>query len=107
MPFGIKLTPEVFQKKNEALFGDIKGIEAIFDDTRVAAEYEEQHDKIMTKLLQRAREANDKFNAAKLQYKVPELKYMGNIVSESGLKPEGEKVHAIVDMPLPENKEQL
>ena len=35
----------------------------------------------MTKLLQRAREANVKFNAAKLQYKVPEVKYVGNIVS--------------------------
>ena len=47
----------------------------------VAAENEGQHDKIMTKLLQRAREANVKFNAAKLQYKVPEVKYVGNIVS--------------------------
>ena len=31
-----------------------------------------------------------KFNPAKLQYKVSEVKYMGNIVSESGLKPDAE-----------------
>ena len=53
MPFGIKSAPEVFQKKNEALFGDIDGVEVIYDDIIVAAENEEQHDKIMTKLLQR------------------------------------------------------
>lgn len=46
----------------------------------------------MRKLLQRAREVNVKFNSAKLQYKVAEVKYMGNTVSESGLKPDGEKV---------------
>jgi hypothetical protein len=32
---------------------------------------------------------------------------MGNIVSESGLKPDSEKVRAILDMPLPESKEEL
>jgi hypothetical protein len=32
---------------------------------------------------------------------------MGNIVSESGLKPDSEKVRAILDMPLPKSKEEL
>ena len=31
---------------------------------------------------------------------------MGNIVSESGLKPDSEKVRAILDMPLPKSKEE-
>ena len=79
MPFGISYVPEVFQKKNEALFGDIDGVEIIFDDIIVAAESEVEHDTIMRKLLQRAREANVKFNEAKLQFKVSEVKYMGNI----------------------------
>ena len=55
----------------------------------------------------RAREAKVKFNPAKLQYKVSEVKYMGNIVSESGLKPDVEKVRAIIQMPLPQNREEL
>ena len=83
MPFGISSAPEVFQKKNEALFGDIDGVEVIFDDIIVAATNEKEHDETMLKLLERARQANVKFNSAKLQYKVSEVKYMGNIVSES------------------------
>ena len=61
----------------------------------------------MVKLLQRAREGNVKYNTAKFQYKVSEAKYMGNIASESGLKPDAEKVCAIIEMPSPQSKEEL
>ena len=105
MPFGITSAPEVFQKKNESLFGDIEGVEVIFDDLIVAAADKQEHDQIMFKLLQRAQEANVKFNSAKLQYKVSEVTYKGNIVSESQLKPHAEKVYAITEMPSPQNKE--
>ena len=55
------------------------------DDIIVAAADEQEHDQIMVKLLQRAREGNVKNNTAKFQYKVSKAKYMGNIASESGL----------------------
>ena len=32
---------------------------------------------------------------------------MGNIASESGLKPDAEKVCAIIEMPSPQSKEEL
>ena len=105
MPFGIKSAPEVFQRKNESIFGDIDGVDVIFDDIIFAGAHEQEHDQIMVKLLQRAREANVKFNTAKLQYKVSEVKHMGNIVSESGLKLDGEKVCAIIQMPSPQSKD--
>ena len=105
--FGVCSAPEVFQKKNEVLFGDIDGVEVIFDDIIVAAWDEKEHDEIMAKLVERTKSENVKFNPEKLQYKVKEVKYMGNIVSESGLKPDSEKIRAIVDMPLPNSKEEL
>ena len=101
MPFGISSAPEVFQKKNEAIFRDIDGVEVIFDDIIMAAKDDHEHHEIMRKLLQRAREANVKFNPAKFQYKVSEVKYMGNIVSASGLKPDVEKVGARIQNPPP------
>lgn len=76
MPFGINSAAEVFQKKNEALFGDIDGVEVIFGDIIVAARDEKEHDESMVKHLERARQANVKFNSAKLQCKVSEVKYM-------------------------------
>lgn len=44
---------------------------------------------------------------AKLQYKVCEVKYMGNIMSESGLKRDVENVCAITHLSLPQIKEEL
>ena len=63
-PFGISSALEVFQKKNEAIFGDIDSVEIIFDDIIIAAADEREHDEVMRKLLQRARQANVKFNSA-------------------------------------------
>ena len=48
-----------------------------------------------------------KFNTAKLQYKVREVKCMGNIVSGSGRKPDVEKVRAITQLSSPQGKEEL
>ena len=107
MSFGIKSAPGVFQKENQSIFGDIDDVEVIFDDIIVAVTDEQEHDQIMRKLLQRARDANVNFNSAKFQDKVSEVKYMGNIVSESGLKPDVEKVRAIIQIPTPQSKEEL
>ena len=85
LPFGVCSAPEVFQKKSEALFSDIDGVELIFGGIILAAQDEQEHDKIMKELLDRAKVKNVKFNPDKLQYKVKEVNYMGNIVSESSL----------------------
>ena len=82
-------------------------MEVIFHDIIVAAADEQEHDQIMVKLLQRAREGNVKVNTAKLQYKASEAKYMGNIVSESGLKPDTENVRAIIEMPSLQSEEEF
>lgn len=86
-------------------FGDIDGVEVIIIVAKDEHEYE--HDETMRKLLQRAREANVKFNPGKLQYKASEVKYMGNTVPESGLKPDVEKVGPIFQTPSPQNREEL
>ena len=90
-----------YKKTQLTRFAVTDGVEVIFDDIIVAATDEKEHDETMLKLLERARQANVKFNSAKLQYKVSEVKYMGNIVSESGLKPDVEKVRTITQLPLP------
>ena len=69
MAFGIKSTPEVFHKKNESIFGDTDSVEVIVDDIIVAAADEQEHAQIMVKLLQRAQEANVKFNTANFSTK--------------------------------------
>lgn len=104
MPYGISSASEVFQKKNLEAFGDIPGVHVIVDDMIISARNEQEHDEILHMVMKRASETGVKFNKDKTQFKVREVKYMGDIVSETGIRPDPEKVRAIVDMPTPECK---
>lgn len=107
LAFGISSSPEVFQKRLIEVFGDIEGIHVVFDDLILAAENEADHDRILRQLLTRARQCNVRFNKMKLQLKVPQVKYLGHLISADGVKADPEKVRAIVDMPAPSDRKAL
>ena len=107
LPFGVSCAPEVMQKKNILLFGDIPSVHVVFDDIIIAADSEQEHDHVMRKVLQRARKHHVRFNKDKLQYKVAQVKYVGHVLSAQGVSPDGDKVRAIVDMPTPANAQDL
>ncbi|GFX16776.1 hypothetical protein TNCV_4187501 [Trichonephila clavipes] len=104
MPFGIVSAPEVFQKRNQKFFGDIEAVEIYFDDIIVAGCDEDSHDAIMSRVLERAKLLNIKFNPDKLQYRVSEVKYAGQIISKLGIKPDPDHIKAIVEMPTPKTE---
>lgn len=107
IPFGIISAPEVFQKRNQKMFGDIKGVEIYFDDLIVAGVDKNDHDKILHQVLERARENNIKFNPDKFQFGVQEVKYMGLIISKDGIKADKSHVRAINELETPTNKSDI
>ena len=107
LPFGISSAPEVFQRKNYELFGDIPNVHIIFDDIIIAAADDAEHDIALRELLERARKYNVRFNRSKLQLKVPTVRYLGHCVSADGVRPDHNKVRAIVDMPTPTDRKAL
>ncbi|KAJ8875501.1 hypothetical protein PR048_023396 [Dryococelus australis] len=88
LPFGISCTPEKFQELNERVFGDIDGGGVYLDDILVAAESLEEHNQIVTQVLQRARAKNIKFNPEKLQYRVPKVNFMVHGFTKSAMGPD-------------------
>lgn len=107
MPFGLCSSPEVFQRMNVGVFGDIEGVQVIFDDIIVAGSTQEEHDKALVQVLARARSCNVKFNPEKFQYRVDEVRYMGHLMSSRGVRPDPERIRAIVDMPVPTSVEEV
>jgi hypothetical protein len=105
--FGCTSSPEVFQKRMSELFGDIEGVHVVFDDLIIAAVDDNDHDRILRVLLERARKYNVRFNRNKLQFKVPQVKYLGHLISQNGIKADPYKVKAIVDMPSPTDEKGL
>lgn len=106
LPFGLNVSPEVFQRYNTKIFGDLN-IGVYFDDCIIGAANEKEHDIILQKVLDRARQNNIKFNKDKLQYRVPKVKYLGQIFSAKGVEPDNEHVKAILEMSEPQNKTEL
>ncbi|GFT55427.1 retrovirus-related Pol polyprotein from transposon 297 [Trichonephila clavipes] len=68
---------------------------------------ENSHDAIMSRFLERAKLLNIKFNPDKLQYWVSEVKYVGQIISKSGIKHDPDHIKAIVEMPTPKSKTEV
>ncbi|KAI5108262.1 hypothetical protein C0J45_1856, partial [Silurus meridionalis] len=59
------------------------------------------HDHKLQALLECCREVKLRLSLKKLQFKVNKVKFHGHILSSMGLKPDPEKVRAIMDMPNP------
>jgi hypothetical protein len=105
MPFGITSASEILQKRAYKAFGDIEGVHIIADDMLLAADNDSDHDQIMRKVLERARSQGVRFNFNKLQFKLPEVFYMGRRIGKDGVRPDVAKVKAIVEMPDPQDRE--
>ena len=89
------------------IFCDIEGVEVVVDDILIWAENDEQHDKILKSVLERARQRNLRLNKKKSQIKCDSINYIGHILTKEGVKPDPKKVKAIQCMEAPKNKEDL
>ena len=107
MPFGVCSASDVAQKMVDDNFSDIPGVLAVHDDIIVAGADGEGHDTALKLVLDRAKERNIKFNRTKIQLRIDKVKYLGSIVSGEGFRPDPDKIKAIVDMPQPQNKQDL
>ena len=80
-------------------------VEIIVDDFLIHGEDQRDIDQKLRAVLNRSREVGLKFNLNKVKLRVPEVSYVGHILSSEGLKPDPEKVRAIDEMPPPTDKE--
>ena len=109
MPFGISVAGDVFQRKLDECFGQIKNLTIIADDIMVIGKNRnhKDHDLAFTLLLKTAKECNVKLNYQKLQYKYTEVNFYGETYTTDGCKPAQNKVNAIVQMPSPRSKKEV
>ena len=113
LPFGLSASSEIFQKRLiQALVG-LTGIACIADDILIygAGDTHEEairdHNKNLTQLLERCREKSIRLNKAKLALRLTELDFMGHRLTSQGLKPDPNKVSAILNLEPPRNKEEV
>ena len=62
LPYGLSNAPEIFYRTFTEIFGDIDGVKIYIDDIIIYAKTKQEHDEILRKVLNRAREKGVKFN---------------------------------------------
>lgn len=107
LPFGICSAPEIFQRKNFELYGDICGVNIYFDDIIVASTNEAEHDRALFEIFKRLSENKVKFNFKKFQYKLNEVTFMWLKISSKGVRPDDENFKAISAVEVPTNKTEV
>ena len=73
------------------------------DDIIVYAKSLKYHEKKMELLFERLRNANLKLQPEKVQFLKREVAFLGHIISEKGVKPNPEKIRAVIKFPTPWN----
>ncbi|CAH2101985.1 unnamed protein product [Euphydryas editha] len=107
LPFGINAASEIFHSEMVKRFSDLEGVKIMIDDILIYAPDKETHDKRLENVLKRAREINIKFNKEKSVICKEEVRYLGHVFSQKGVKVDESKVKAICDMPTPSNVNEL
>ena len=104
LPFGINAASDIFITEMNRILHGIKGVDVVTDDILIYGETMSDHNQSLRTVLQRARHCNLKLNPDKSKICKTEVKYVGHLLTAQGVKPDPERVQAIVDMPDPVDK---
>ena len=107
MPFGAKMSQDVFQMKMDLIMEWCPGVISIHDDIVVYGVSEEDHDANLVNLLNVAQIEGLVLNSKKLELKRPRVSFFGAEYSTDGMHPCPKKIQGITEMTPPTDKQQL
>ena len=101
MPFGAKMSQDVFQMKMDLIMERCPGVISIHDDIVVYGVSEEDHDANLVNLLNVAQIEGLVLNRKKLELKRPWVSFFGAEYSADGMHPCPKKIQGITEMTPP------
>ena len=107
MPFGLKVSQDIFQMWMDQMTDRLPGIIAIHDDICVYGKDTTEHENNLLKLMQKAQEHGLVFNSSKCSICEPQISFYSAIFTVQGMKPDPAKVQALQDLSAPQTPKQL
>ena len=113
LPFGLAVSSEIFQKRLIVALEGLDGVVCVADDILVygVGDNEQQatqdHDEKLRKLMTRCSEQGIRLNNEKTEMRKNEIRFLGHRISKDGLKPDPDKVKAIVSMEPPSDVAEI
>jgi len=110
VPYGFKNSLSAFNRALEKVLGDDEtnnNLVMYVDDLIVHSSTFTEHLQHIDVVLHKLTTAGFTVNAAKCQFCKPEIKSLGHIKSDKTVRPEKERIEAILRYPVPKNQRQL
>jgi hypothetical protein len=107
MSFGLRNAAQTFQRFMHTVLRGLEFCYVYIDDILVASKNEEEHLKHLRTVCERLASFNILINCNKCVFGQREIRFLGHIVSASGIRPTPEKTDAITNFPRPETAKQL
>ncbi|RXN11607.1 Retrovirus-related Pol polyprotein from transposon 412 [Labeo rohita] len=109
MPQGITNAPSTFQRLMERCVGDMNLHEVLvfLDDLIIFSDSLEEHERRLMRVLHRLKEYGLKLSPKKCKFFQTTVRYLGHIISESGVETDPEKIQALETWPRPKNLKEL
>ena len=109
MPFGLTNAPATWQRIIDRVLGvDLENNVMVYlDDIIIISKTFEEHLRILGLVFDRLKEAGLIVSEEKCHFCKPQLKYLGYVVDAKGLRPDPEKVQAIVNIIPPQNVTEI
>ena len=107
MPFGLKVSGDVFQERLDKVLTLVPGVLGIADDIVIHGPTENTDDGTVLILCETARLNNLSLNSKKMQFKSTDCKFFGHRLTPDGIKVNPKKIEAIIQMDPPQNVANL
>lgn len=107
LPFGLRNAAQTFQRFLHSVLKDLPFVFAYLDDLLVASVSEEEHSQHLQILFERLSRYNINIHPAKCVFGVPEVEFLGFLVSSAGILPLPSRVKTIADYPQPQTMAEL
>jgi transposase InsO family protein len=107
VPFGVTFAQEVFHRTVHEQFRDLPGCETDIDDILIWGRTIEEHDRNLERVLNRVAEINMTLGRDKCQFRQTEITYLGETLTQTGVKPDSNKIKAILQYTRPTSKHDL
>ena len=107
MPFGAKMSQDVFQLRMDAILEQCPGVIGIHNDMVIFGADQQDHDANLINLLNVCQKEGLVLNSKKLELQREQVTFFGAEYSAQGMHPDPKKVQGITEMTVPKDKQQL
>ena len=107
VPFGLKMSQDIFQMRMDDIVAQCPGVLAIHDDLFIYGKNDRDHDANIINLFNVAQKEGLMCNSKKCAIKQESITFFRGVFSAEGYSPDPEKIQGITEMTPPQTKQEL